>query len=218
MEGRRAGLSLCRAETRVINTEDFTSADVLSYPLYGWIFCWSHSYKTFRDSPCYLCDTTPLLWSICFSQWWPCTRHEHPWLLSVVSTKEENLSGFYKKLMSCRRPFLDLAPQECVLFCASPQRLTTAETSTGGAAPGCICGGDGLTWKCSCGQKAKPGPAAHSPEGILWCCMWWGLALAEGRGEGGDAFPPPSPPWAPVKELSIYCSGFTNHYNDRLWQ
>lgn len=152
-------------------------------------FCWSHRYKTFHVSPCYLRDTIPLLWSICFTQNWPCTRHEHPWLLSMVSTKEENIGGFYKQLMSCRRPFLNLAPQEFMHFCASLQRLTTAGTSTGRSAPSCFHGSDRLVWKCSCKQKANPDPAAHSPEGILWCCMWWGLALTEGRGEGGDAFP-----------------------------
>lgn len=153
----------------------------------------------------------------CFFPKWPCTRHEHPWLLSIVSTKEENFSGFYKKLMSCRRPFLDLALQECVHFCASPQRLAAAETGTGGSAPS---GGDGLMEVM--GVEMFLWAESHSSS----CCTqpWRDFVLHvmefgpyRGQRRGGDAFPP-STPWAPVKELSICCSGFANHYNDRLWQ
>lgn len=213
VEGRRAGLSLCGAQTIVVNTEAFTSANILSYPFYSWVFCWSHSCKTFRV-PLPLVWHTPLLWGICFSQKWPCTRHEHPWLLSAVSTKQENISGFYKKLMSCRRPFLELAPQECVLFCAPAQRLRPAQEELHRADPH---GGDGLTWKPPVGRKPRQLLLHTALQGFCGaaCGGVWPLQRAEERGEMPS---PPSPPQAPVKELSIRCSGFTNHYNDRLWQ
>lgn len=71
-------------------------ADIFSYPLFSWFFCWSHNCKTFWVSPWQLCDTIHLLWNIVFfPQQWSSTRDEHLWPLIVVSTKVSNINSFY---------------------------------------------------------------------------------------------------------------------------